>query len=114
MFEWLVPTGSVLVAAGVGWLTYIVANRTSKADAASTLFDDASALKDDYKEAYLALKREIGELRDEIAELRVEMSDCGKWEGVAVAVTTEFHEETGFFPLAWPDSEAHPACPQRP
>ena len=108
MWDWLIPSGSVAVAAGVGWLTYVVANRTSKMDVADKLCDNASQLKDDYKDAYEGLKGEISELRTEIAELRSVVGDCGKWEGVAVAVTTEFHEETGFFPLGWPDDEHHP------
>ena len=110
MLDWIVPSGSVLVAAGVGWLTYIVSNRAGKTLEASTLLGDSMALKDDYKEAYEGLKEEIHELRQEIELLRSGMEDCARWKGVAVAVTAEFREEMGIFPLGWPEDEPLPAA----
>ena len=112
MFDWIIPGGSVIVAAGVGWLTYKVSHRSTDIDEAQSLFQSSRQLSDDYKEAYESLKVEINSLRGEVADLREEVQalirEGEMWRGVAVTAFIEEKRKTGVIPFWWPTTEPHP------
>lgn len=108
-----------LAALTTGILVYVATRKRDRVDDRSKLFDDALDLAAAHKDAWEKATDEVESLRAELALLRDEIEDLRAsvklgiregemWRGVAVDLATEFHGETGRFPLAWPLAEPHP------
>lgn len=123
----LISAIAAAIAAATGWGMWWnkrkevgIQGEEKDATKADGLFDNALELAQAQKdlteqhkraaeEANAAL-RSVTEKAHELEHtLFTMMADVDKWREVAVGVTTEFHEETGRFPLAWPSTEPHPA-----
>ena len=110
-----------IAAAMTGLLVYVATRKRDTVDERAKLFDDALQLAEAHKDAWEKATAEVEELRCEIAELRQEIvslrdsvhqaiREGEMWRGVAVDIAKEFKQETGRFPLAWPDNEPLPAA----
>ena len=111
-----------IAAAMTGLLVYVATRKRDTSDERAKLFDDALQLAEAHKDAWEQATVEVESLRGELALLKDEIEDLRAsvklgiregemWRGVAVDVATEFHSETGRFPLAWPDNEPLPVVP---
>ena len=111
-----------LAALVVGILTYVATRRRDVEDDRQKLFDDALALAEAHKDAWRKATDELEGLSQQVCLLTEEVEDLREsvrlgiregemWRGVATEIATEFHDEVGRFPLAWPKDQPLPVVP---